>query len=92
MRGRRWTAEEKMSIVLEGLRGDKSISELCSKHGISQSQYYKWRDIFLEGGKSAFENGNKTKEKILEDKVKELESIIGKQTIVIETLKKMQAI
>jgi len=92
MRGRHWTAEEKMMIVLEGLRGAESISKICSKHGISQSQYYKWRDIFLEAGKSAFENGNKTKEKVLENKVKELESIIGKQTIVIETLKKTQMV
>ena len=92
MRGRHWTAEEKMMIVLEGLRGAESISKICSKHGISQSQYYKWRDIFLEAGKSAFENGNKTKEKVLESKVKELESIIGKQTIVIETLKKTQMV
>ena len=43
-----WTSEEKMMIVLEGLRGDESISKICAKHGISQSQYYKWRDTFLE--------------------------------------------
>ncbi len=51
MKRRNWTAEEKMAIVLEGLRGEVSIAEICRVHQISQNQYYIWRDKFFEGGK-----------------------------------------
>ena len=44
-------AEEKIRIVLEGLRGDYSIAELCRREGIAQSLYYKWSKEFLEAGK-----------------------------------------
>ena len=44
-------AEEKIRIVLEGLRGEDSIAELCRREGIAQSLYYKWSKEFLEAGK-----------------------------------------
>lgn len=49
---KRFTAEEKIRIVLEGLRGEIPISELCRKEGIAASVYYKWSKAFLEAGKS----------------------------------------
>mgnify|MGYP001549240192 CR=1 FL=1 len=45
------SAEEKIRIVLEGLRGEESITELCRREGIVQSLYYKWSKEFLEAGK-----------------------------------------
>jgi len=48
---RHWTAEDKIRIVLEGLRGEDSISELCRREGIAASQYYGWSKEFLEAGK-----------------------------------------
>lgn len=48
---RRYSAEEKIRIVLEGLRGEHSIAELCRREGIAQSQYYSWSKEFLEAGK-----------------------------------------
>ena len=45
------SAEEKIRIVLEGLRGEDSIAELCRREGIAQSLYYKWSKEFLEAGK-----------------------------------------
>ena len=49
----RWhfSAEEKIRIVLEGLRGEDSIAELCRKEGIAQNLYYRWSKEFLEAGK-----------------------------------------
>ena len=44
-------AEEKIRIVLEGLRGEDSIAELCRREGISQNLYYRWSKEFLEAGK-----------------------------------------
>ena len=46
------SAEEKIRIVLEGLRGEYSIAELCRREGIVQSLYYKWSKEFLEAGKT----------------------------------------
>jgi transposase len=48
---RQYAAEEKIRIVLEGLRGEVSIAELCRKEGIAQSMYYGWSKEFLEAGK-----------------------------------------
>lgn len=49
---RKHAAEEKIRIVLEGLRGDDTVAELCRREGIVQSLYYKWSKEFLEAGKS----------------------------------------
>jgi transposase len=48
---RHWSAEDKIRIVLEGLRGEDSISELCRREGVAASQYYGWSKEFLEAGK-----------------------------------------
>jgi len=48
---KQYSAEEKIRIVLEGLRGEQSIAELCRKEGIAQSLYYSWSKEFLEAGK-----------------------------------------
>jgi transposase len=48
---RQYNAEEKIRIVLEGLRGEESVADLCRREGISQSLYYKWSKEFLEAGK-----------------------------------------
>jgi transposase len=48
---KQYSAEEKISIVLDGLRGDDSIAELCRREGIAQSLYYKWCKDFMEAGK-----------------------------------------
>jgi transposase len=48
---RRFSAEEKIRIVMEGIRGDISVSELCRREGIHTTVYYKWLKEFMEAGK-----------------------------------------
>ncbi len=48
---KKYSAEEKVRIVLEGLRGEVTIAELCRKEGIHPNMYYKWSKDFLEAGK-----------------------------------------
>ena len=48
---KQYSAEEKLRVVLEGLRGEQSIAELCRREGIAQSLYYSWSKEFLEAGK-----------------------------------------
>src|SRR5450759_2411748 len=48
---KQYSAEEKIRIVLDGLRGEHSIAELCRREGIAESLYYNWSKEFLEAGK-----------------------------------------
>lgn len=56
---RKYSAEEKIRIVLEGLRGEERIAELCRREGIGQSLYYKWSKDFMEAGKSRLADDTK---------------------------------
>ncbi len=47
---RKFSPEEKIRIVLEGLRGEQSVSELCRREGIASNLYYRWSKDFLEAG------------------------------------------
>ena len=47
---RSWTAQQKLEIVLAGLRGDRSVRDVCREHGISETLHYGWRDRLLEVG------------------------------------------
>jgi transposase len=58
---KKYSAEDKIRIVIEGLRGDMTVAELCRKEGISQSLYYKWSKEFLEAGKQRLA-GNTTRQ------------------------------
>ena len=49
---RKFSAEEKIRVVLEGLRGEIPVSELCRREGVSPSIYYRWSKAFLEAGKN----------------------------------------
>ena len=68
MQRRIWTADEKLTIVLSGLKQIQSVAELCRQNQISQTQYYKWRDQFLEGGKQALMGAKHDTTKQLERK------------------------
>jgi transposase len=48
---RKFSSEEKIRIVIEGLRGETSIAELCRREGIAQNLYYRWSKDFMESGK-----------------------------------------
>jgi len=48
---KKYSSEEKIRIVLEGLRGEESIAELCRREGLNQNVYYRWSKEFLEAGK-----------------------------------------
>src|SRR5512146_638909 len=83
--------EEKLAIVLEGLKESTNISDLCRTHNISQTTYYNWRDKFFDGGKAALAaNGAAAKTAGAAEKAKiaELERVIGQQAVEIQVFKK----
>ena len=67
---RQYSAEEKIRIVLEGLRGEDSIAELCRREGINSNVYYRWSKEFLEAGKKRL-SGDTARE-ATSDEVKKL--------------------
>ena len=82
---RKWTDRQKFQIVLEGLSGQISITELCNKYQVSQTQYYKWRDQLLQHGDKIFSAKNTTKrEDRMAEEVRRLKSIIGDLTIELK--------
>jgi transposase len=90
---RKFGAEEKIRIVLEGLRGEAGITDLCRKEGIHPTMYYKWSKAFLEAGKRQL-NGDTIRE-AGSDEVKELRTendalkmLVAELTLRNRTLKK----
>jgi len=67
---RKYSAEEKIRIVIEGLRGEDSIAELCRREGINSNVYYRWSKEFMEAGKKRL-SGDVLREATSDD-VKEL--------------------
>ena len=76
-----YSAEEKIRIVLEGLRGEDSIAELCRREGLNSNVYYRWSKEFLEAGKKRL--AGDTNREATSSEVKELraESSALKETL-----------
>src|SRR5271154_6121878 len=90
---KQYSAEEKIRIVLEGLRGEDSIAELCRREGIAQSMYYGWSKEFLEAGKRRL--AGDTARAATTDEVKDLrqettalKEVVAEQALEIRLLKK----
>ncbi len=81
---KRYSAEEKIRIVLEGLRGEESIAELCRREGIAQNLYYRWSKDFLEAGKKRL--AGDTARQATPDEVKELRREAGALKEVVADL------
>jgi len=87
------SAEEKIRIVLDGLRGEHSIAELCRREGIAESLYYSWSKEFLEAGKKRL--AGDTARAVTSDEVKhlhresqELKAVVAEQALELRLLKK----
>ncbi|MBI5452126.1 transposase [Candidatus Gottesmanbacteria bacterium] len=89
----RYTSKQKLEIVLEGIRGETTITELCRKYGIGSNMYYKWRDLFVRKGEEIFANrGNFASEQVYVDRIREMERVIGRLAMENEILKKAESI
>ena len=84
MKNRKWTGKQKLAIVLEGFKTNMGVSELCIKHEIGQSQYYKWRDQFLANGSSIFDITPDKKIAQLERENIKLKTVIGGLTVELK--------
>ena len=92
---RKFTSEEKIRIVLEGLRGEESIATLCRREGINPNLYYRWSKGFLEEGKKRL-SGDTQREATTDEVVllrrenEDLKKILGETYLKYEKFKKSQ--
>jgi transposase len=90
---KQYNAEEKIRIVLEGLRGEDSIAELCRREGISQGVYYKWSKDFMEAGKRRLAGdtaraANTDEVRDLRKEARDLKEVVAEQMLEMRLLKK----
>jgi len=90
---KKYSAEEKLRIVLEGLRGEEKISELCRREGIHQNMYYKWSKEFLEAGKQRLSGDTKREAdrqevKEMRNENEQLKVVVAELTLRNRNLKK----
>ena len=90
---KQYSAEEKIRIVLDGLRGEQSIAELCRREGIAESLYYSWSKEFLEAGKKRLAGdtaraATSSEVKDLKRQTQELKEVVAEQALELRLLKK----
>ena len=90
---KKYSAEEKVRIVLEGLRGEEKIAELCRREGIHQNMYYKWSKEFLEAGKQRLEGDTKREAdsqevEAMRSENEQLKAVVAELTLNNRMLKK----
>jgi transposase len=90
---RRFSAEEKIRVVMEGMRGEDSVSALCRREGIQSTVYYRWLKDFMEAGKRRLQ-GDTLREaghdevKALRDENARLKQLVAEYALDVMTLKK----
>lgn len=82
---RKFTASQKLEIVLAGLRGDRTVKDVCREHEIAETLYYSWRDKLLEGGRLALAGKDERQgEKEMAKRIRELERTLGRKAYELE--------
>ena len=90
---KKYSVEDKVRIVLEGLRGEEKIAELCRREGIHQNMYYKWSKEFLEAGKQRLVGDTKREAdsqevEAMRSENEQLKAVVAELTLKNRELKK----
>lgn len=90
---KQYSAEEKIRIVLDGLRGEHSIAELCRREGIAEGLYYSWSKEFLEAGKRRLAGDTAraaTSSEVIDlrQEARQLKEVVAEQALELRLLKK----
>jgi transposase-like protein len=84
MKKRVWTSEQKLQIVMQGIKG-RLVSEICNEYQISQSQFYLWRDQFLQNAGKIFEMPKTAQQQTrLERENEKLKAMVGELTMELK--------
>jgi transposase-like protein len=93
MNRKKWSNEEKITIVLEMIKGGEPVAAICARHGASATQAYRWQEQFLAGGRAALTD--KRQRGSLDPAAEEnrrLKELVGQQALVIEAQKKLNGV
>lgn len=93
MNRKKWSHEEKVTIVIEMIKGDESIAAICTRHGVSATQAYRWQEQFLAGGRAALTDRRRrgSLDSVAEEN-RRLKELAGQQALIIEAQKKLAGI
>ncbi|MBA8852238.1 transposase [Ochrobactrum intermedium] len=91
VRRRRWTTEQKLTIIEQSFEPGETVSSTARRHGVAPNLLYRWRRLLSEGGAAAVDSdepvvGNSEVKK-LEDRIRELERMLGRKTMEVEILR-----
>jgi transposase len=82
---RKFTAKQKVELVLASFRGDRSVAEICREHDISETLLRRWRDQMIEAGATRFEDGqDRSIQAEQRRRIAELERALGRKTYELE--------
>lgn len=89
---REFSAQYKLETVLEGLRGEKSVAQICRERDITDSLYYKWRDEFMQYAPAIFADKRRQGPDESAERVAELERLVGRLSLELEIAKKASSL
>jgi transposase len=84
---REFSAQFKLETVLEGLRGEKSVAQICRERDITDSLYYQWRDAFFEAAPQLFSGKRQKDVENSSERIAELERLVGCLSLALEIAK-----
>ena len=85
MKQRKWDTKTKLTVEMQGMKGQATVQEICNRYGIGQAQYYQWRDQFLSHAGQVFELGKQNdREARLKEENRRLKGLVGELTMELK--------
>jgi transposase-like protein len=88
----RWTAKRKVELLLQLIRGEKKLVEVCREHDLKQSEVETWMDTFVKGGERSLKSRGEDEQALHEAEVRELRAKIGELVLELDARKKLAAL
>jgi transposase-like protein len=88
----RWTAKRKVELVLQLIKGEKKLVQICRENDLKQSEVEGWLDTFMKSGEHGLKTNSKDEQSAHQRELKELRATVGELYLELEARKKMQAL
>jgi transposase-like protein len=88
----RWTAKRKVELLLQLIRGEKKLVDVCREHDLKQSEVETWMDTFVKGGERSLKARAEDEQAVHEAEMRELRAKIGELVLELDARKKLQAL
>jgi transposase-like protein len=88
----RWTARRKVELLLQLIRGEKTLVDVCREHDLKQSDVEGWMDVFLKAGERGLKSRTEDEQATHEREVRELRAKVGELVLELDARKKLDAL